>query len=44
MGGFVEEIPVDEYRKQFETNLFWSYINYPACFTIYEKTKKWKNH
>ena len=21
-GGFVEEIPVEEYRKQFETNLF----------------------
>ncbi len=23
---------------------FWSYINYPACLTVYEKTKKWKNH
>ena len=42
-GGFVEEIQVDEYRKQFETNLLELY-QYPACFTIYEKTKKWKNH
>ena len=40
-GGFVEEIPVEEYRKQFETN-FWSYIDYSACFTIYERTKSGK--
>lgn len=40
--GFVEEIPIDEYRKQFETNLFGPIMVTQACLPIMRKAKKGK--
>ena len=42
--GALEEISIDEIKKQFETNLFGAMRTIKEVLPYYEKTKKWNNY